>query len=144
MARTTRPIFDGNAAENGTGPRGESQRVDKWLWFARIAKSRSVAQGLIVAGRVRINGVRASKSSATIKLFDALTIIHGGTVCVLRVLSLGKRRGPFDAAKGLYDDITESDPREAARAGAMGLWSNASAGKPDKRERRRLNRVRNR
>jgi ribosome-associated heat shock protein Hsp15 len=135
--------YDGNAAENSSGPSRETQRLDKWLWFARIAKSRSLAQGLIVAGRVRINGVRATKSSATIKLRDALTIVHGGAVRVLRVLSLGERRGPYDEARGLYDDI-KCDPRESEGADATGLSSNASVGKPDKRERRKLNRLRNR
>lgn len=81
-------------------------RLDKWLWFARVAKSRSIAADLIHSGYVRINGVRADAASRALRVGDTLTIALPRAVLVLRVKALGTRRGPAPEARSLYDDLS--------------------------------------
>jgi ribosome-associated heat shock protein Hsp15 len=78
------------------------QRVDKWLWYARIAKSRSLAAKLIEEGCVRVNRQRVVKASSTVKPGDVLTATLFGQVRVLEVLAMGERRGPASKARTLY------------------------------------------
>jgi len=82
-----------------------SHRLDKWLWCARVTKSRTLAQGLIVAGHVRVNRIRASRASHELKPGDVLTIGLIGRVRVLKVVSFAPRRGPPAAARELYEDL---------------------------------------
>lgn len=113
-----------------------SLRADKWLWQARFFKSRSRAAALVAAGHLRINGQRASKAAAPVRLGDTLTFPQGRSVRVVRILALGRRRGPAPEAEGLYADLTpacasgeaaaerqgrpERDARRAARAFKQG------------------------
>lgn len=108
------------------------QRIDKWLWYARIVKSRTLAQKLAVSGRVRVNRERNDSASRLIKPGDTLTIALGETVRILRVLDPGSRRGPAEEARRLYDDLTP--PPEP---GAPPLGDRVGA-RPTKRDRRRL------
>jgi ribosome-associated heat shock protein Hsp15 len=85
------------------------QRVDKWLWFARMTKSRTLAAGLVAAGQVRINRVKVSKPSQEVGAGDILTLVAHGRVQVVRVLGCGKRRGPAQEARLLYQPIETSD-----------------------------------
>lgn len=91
--------------EDKTQPPG-TQRVDKWLWFARIAKSRTLAAQLVADGKVRINRVRTAKPSQTVKVGDVLTVTVRGRVDIFRVLAPGERRGPPVEARGLYEVLT--------------------------------------
>ena len=70
------------------------QRVDRWLWFARMIKSRTQAATLVSAGKVRLNGTRIDKPSRNVKPGDVLTFPLGTQVRVLKVLDAGTRRGP--------------------------------------------------
>jgi ribosome-associated heat shock protein Hsp15 len=83
-----------------------TQRIDKWLWFARIIKSRTLAADLVVEGKVRVNRVRATKPSQTVRPGDVLTVTLRGRVDILRVLAPGERRGPPDEARRLYEVLT--------------------------------------
>jgi ribosome-associated heat shock protein Hsp15 len=83
-----------------------TQRIDKWLWFARIIKSRTQAADLVVEGKVRINRVKASKPSQTVRAGDVLTLALRGRVDILRVLAPGERRGPPDEARRLYEVLS--------------------------------------
>ncbi len=83
-----------------------SQRIDKWLFFARIVKSRSLAAKLVAAGRVRVNGTKRQQTAAGVKAGDVLTITLEGRILVLRVLDPGARRGPADEARALYEDLS--------------------------------------
>lgn len=81
-----------------------SQRVDKWLWQARVVKTRSLAAEIVEAGKVRRNRERLTKSSDHVKIGDVLTITLPSRVTVLRVKAHAERRGgPADAAK-LFED----------------------------------------
>jgi ribosome-associated heat shock protein Hsp15 len=81
------------------------QRLDRWLWFSRLIKSRTQAAELVAQGKVRINRVRAGKPSQTVKPGDVLTIAGYGKIRIVRVLSVGHRRGPPQEAQGLYEAL---------------------------------------
>ena len=86
------------------------RRIDKWLWFARFAKTRSVAKELIVAGRVRINRDKIDSPSRAVRVGDVLTLALRSGVRVLRVEHLGERRGPAAEARLLYRDMPDRTP----------------------------------
>jgi ribosome-associated heat shock protein Hsp15 len=78
------------------------QRLDKWLWIARVVKSREAAAGLVEAGHVRINGQKTLKPGHAVKAGDVLTIVLNARVRVLHVEGLGERRGGAREARTLY------------------------------------------
>jgi ribosome-associated heat shock protein Hsp15 len=85
----------------------ERQRLDKWLWHARVVKARSSAAMLVQAGHVRINGVRETAPGHTVKVGDVLTIGLDRTVRLLRVVGFAERRGDASAARVLYADLQQ-------------------------------------
>lgn len=84
------------------------QRLDKWLWCARVAKTRAACARLVEAGTFRINRQPTDKPHARVRPGDVLTFALGerGEVRVWRVLALGARRGPAAEARGLYEDLS--------------------------------------
>lgn len=114
-----------------------SQRVDRWLWFARVVKSRTLAAGLITDGRVRINTVKAEKSSQSVKPGDVLTLTVGPRLRILKVQAIGHRRGPATEAQGLYVDLTPPPPPREDTPIVSSLGEREpGAGRPTKRDRR--------
>jgi len=85
----------------------ERQRLDKWLWHARVVKARTSAAALVEAGHVRINGVREIAPGHGVKVGDALTIGLDRSVRILKVVGFAERRGDAAAARVLYDDLQE-------------------------------------
>ena len=81
------------------------QRLDKWLWFARVVKSRTLAARLVVDGHVRVNGKRVDVPACPVETGDVLTIALERQVRVLRIREPGERRGPFVEASRLYEDL---------------------------------------
>ena len=84
----------------------DSLRLDKFLWFARIVKTRSAAQTLAEDGRIRLDGRVIDRSHAPVRVGDVLSFAHRGEVRVLRVESLPVRRGPPAEARALYSELT--------------------------------------
>ncbi|WP_203073015.1 RNA-binding S4 domain-containing protein [Falsiroseomonas ponticola] len=84
------------------------QRLDLWLWCARLAKTRAECARQVSGGSVRINRLPTDKPHAKLRVGDVLTLALGGRVRVWRVLALAERRGPASEARGLYEDL--SDP----------------------------------
>ncbi len=124
-------------------PGPDRQRIDKWLFFARVVKSRSLAAKLAVAGRVRINRDKASQASDLVKPGDVLTITLDRRILVYKVVDAGKRRGPADEARTLYEDMSPPPaPKGEAPANAMPPLRNAGSGRPTKRERRETDKLR--
>jgi ribosome-associated heat shock protein Hsp15 len=78
------------------------QRLDKWLWIARIVRTRGSAAALVETGHVRINGQKTLKPGHAVRPGDVLTIVLDSRVRVLRVEGLAERRGPAASAVGLY------------------------------------------
>lgn len=120
---------------------GSRQRIDKWLFFARMAKSRSLAQVYVQNGSVRVNGGRVSQPSYGIKAGDRIELSLERRDMILVVRSLGERRGPFEEAKLLYEDLTPP-PDETKR---LTLFEQAlrapGSGRPTKRDRRAIDRL---
>ena len=85
----------------------QSQRLDRWLFFARIFKSRSLAQAAIEQGRVWVDGKTALKPSDTVKAGDKIVVAHGPAHRWLTVLAPGDRRGPAPEAATLYREDRE-------------------------------------
>lgn len=127
---------------NGGGP--GTQRLDRWLWFARLVKSRTLAGALVAAGKIRVNAVRTVKPSHAIRAGDVLTAAIHTRVRVLKITGLGARRGPALEARGLYEDLA---PAIAARGGSGAIAAPVSgerlrgSGRPTKRERREMDRM---
>lgn len=84
----------------------EALRLDKWLWFARLAKSRSIAQELCESRHIRLNGRVVERSSTPVKPGQVLTIPLGERIKVVRVNVLPERRGPFVEASRAYTELT--------------------------------------
>ncbi|MHB9881170.1 RNA-binding S4 domain-containing protein [Pacificimonas sp. ICDLI1SI03] len=83
------------------------QRVDKFLWFSRLTKTRSEAQKLAESRRLRIDGRVVTRASATVRIGSVLAFTRAGAVRIVRVEALAERRGPFAMARSLYSDLTE-------------------------------------
>lgn len=77
-------------------------RLDKWLWHARIVRTRADAQALIAAGHVRLNGARVTAPAHGLRADDVLTIALDARVRLVRVLGFAERRGDADTARQLY------------------------------------------
>ena len=119
----------------------DRQRIDKWLWHARVVRTRSAAAALSDSGLVRINGVRVDSSSRPVRPGDAVTIALDRTVRILKVIGFAERRGSADMARILYEDLTPppEPPQEPAAGGR-----DEGAGRPTKRERREIDRLQGR
>lgn len=115
----------------------DRQRIDKWLWHARIVRTRSAAASLADGGQVRINGVRVDAASRRVAPGDVVTVTLD-RVRVLKIIAFSERRGSADATKGLYEDL---DPRPVARPGAAVATRDRGSGRPTKSERRAIDRL---
>ncbi|HMN71180.1 MAG TPA: RNA-binding S4 domain-containing protein [Rhodoblastus sp.] len=87
----------------------DRQRIDKWLWFARMARTRTAAAQLVADGHVRLNGQRITQAAKALRPGDVLTVALQRDVRLLRVLATGARRGPYEEARLLYEDLAASD-----------------------------------
>ncbi len=87
----------------------DKQRLDKWLWFARVVKTRTLAAKLILDGHVRVNAQRIETPAKAVGLGDVLTVALEGRVAVLRIVGIGTRRGPFNEARLLFEDLNAGD-----------------------------------
>ena len=113
------------------------QRIDKWLFFARVVKSRTLAAKLVQGGQIRVNREKIEQAAYPVSVGDVLTIALDRQVLVYRILAPGTRRGPYAEARTLYEDLTEPKPKEEAVA-----EREPGAGRPTKRDRRRLDALR--
>jgi ribosome-associated heat shock protein Hsp15 len=87
------------------GGQQDTIRLDKWLWFARIVKTRVIAQELATSGHVRINGQRVTSASRAVRVGDVLTVALPTRVRVLKVLDTAERRGPAADTLHLYEEL---------------------------------------
>ena len=108
-------------------------RLDKWLFHARFAKSRTLAASLITGQGVRVNGLRVAKPAHMVVPGDVLTFATGPRVRVVRVLAPGTRRGPAPEAQALYDDLSPPPPPPD-----LSRPEPVAGGRPSARDRRRF------
>jgi ribosome-associated heat shock protein Hsp15 len=120
-------------------------RVDKWLWAARLVKTRALASEAIRGGRVHVNGA-AVKPSRELKPGDRLEISLGqGITKTVDVMALAERRGPAAEAALLYEETPESRQQRERASAERRLAAPPSLGsRPSKRDRRRFDRARGR
>ena len=113
-------------------------RLDKWLWFARFFKSRSLASELCQSGKVRIEGKGVRKSHHKVRVGDILTFPQGRHIRVVKVLAIGTRRGPASEARLLYEDLQPPAPANRLPSGTPPPVARRERGlgRPTKRERR--------
>ena len=83
----------------------DRQRLDKWLWHARVVKARTSAAALVEKGHVRINGTREKSPGHAVKLGDVVTVGLDNSVRVLKVVGFAERRGDAAAARVLFEDL---------------------------------------
>ena len=91
-------------SRDSASPAPTSRRLDQWLWFARLVKSRSRASRLCAAGAVAVNGSAVKKGNHAVRVGDAIELPQGPFRCTVRVLALGMRRGPAAEARLLYEE----------------------------------------
>ena len=88
----------------------ETLRLDKFLWFARIVKTRALAQAMAEAGRLRVAGRVVDRAHAPVRVGDVLAFAQRGEVRVIRILALPLRRGPPAEARALYESVEAAAP----------------------------------
>jgi ribosome-associated heat shock protein Hsp15 len=115
-------------------------RLDKWLWFARFYKTRTLAASVVAGGAVRINGTPASKRSTMITVGDVLTFAKDDHIRVIRIEACGTRRGPAPEAQALYTDMAPPQPRDKTFTPENPAYD--GKGRPTKRDRRQMDQSR--
>jgi ribosome-associated heat shock protein Hsp15 len=113
----------------------DRQRIDKWLWHARVVRTRSAAAALAASGHVRLNGTRVDAPSKAVKAGDVVTIALDARVRVLKVTGFALRRGGADQGRALYEDMAPPQPAAAPIA-----RRDPGSGRPTKQERRAIER----
>ncbi|HTJ58267.1 MAG TPA: RNA-binding S4 domain-containing protein [Devosiaceae bacterium] len=116
------------------------QRLDKWLFFSRAVKSRTLAQKLIEAGLVRVNSERTLDSDHKVGAGDVLTMTLHQRLQVWRILEPGIRRGPAPEAALLYEDLSPPPLPRPDEPAPIALRA-PGTGRPTKKERRETDRL---
>lgn len=121
-----------------------SQRVDKWLWYTRLFKSRSLAAKFVETGKIRVRTgeerTKLSKPSQTVRVGDILTFPYGDHIKIVKVREPGKRRGPAPEARLLYEDLSPPRPTPIEAASNDSPSREKGEGRPTKKDRRALDR----
>ncbi|HBF29385.1 RNA-binding S4 domain-containing protein [Rhizobium sp.] len=120
---------------------GAPQRIDKWLFFARMSKSRTLAQTLISSGHIAINGQKAKQPSTSVRAGDRVEIKQHNRDIVLIVRKPGERRGPYEEARLLYEDISPPPDPGDQFTNPTAARREPGSGRPTKRDRRLLDRL---
>lgn len=123
----------------------QTQRIDKWLWYARFFKTRSLASKFVSAGHIRLSRKdndsdtqRVDKPRTTVQPGNILTFMYGNRVRIIHVLECGKRRGPASEAQTLYQDCSPPPPpKEEKQTNGIPL-RDSGAGRPTKKDRRAM------
>ena len=119
----------------------EKIRLDTWLWYARLYKSRSLSSKAILSGKLRVNSNKIIKPASKVKINDVLTINHLNMVRIIQVQSLAIRRGPASEAQKLYKDLS-GDASEASNIKHVSEKAEKDTNKrPTKKDRRILNKI---
>ena len=114
------------------------ERLDKFLFFARAIKSRTLAQKIIETGAIRVNSEKTDRSDHKVGAGDVLTMALHGRIIIWRIIDPGTRRGPASEAQGLYEDLSPAPlPREdRSPYDAAIAPRDEGAGRPTKKQRR--------
>lgn len=140
---------DAESAETPGGSVATSQRLDKWLWCARVVKTRTQAAALVTGGKIRINRVKTDKPAHAVKVGDVITASVGPRVRILAVKAIGDRRGSAEIARHLFDDLTapaisertNGDGTPNSKVNGPAGHRESGSGRPTKRDRRLIDRL---
>jgi ribosome-associated heat shock protein Hsp15 len=116
----------------------DRQRIDKWLWHARVVRTRGAAAALAASGHVRLNGARVAAPAKPVKAGDVVTVALDARVRVLKVAGFAVRRGAADAGRALYEDLSPAEPAPVAEPPAA--RRERGSGRPTKQDRRAIER----
>ena len=123
----------------------DRQRIDKWLWHARVVRTRQAAAELATSGHVRVNALRVDAASRAVRPGDVVTVALDNAVRVLKVVGFAERRGSAADARVLCEEILSPDsgsrsapPAPSAPPAAI---RERGTGRPTKRERRAIGRL---
>ena len=119
----------------------DRQRIDKWLWHARVVRTRTSAAALVEEGHVRLNGERVTAPSRPVKVKDVVTVALDRVVRVMKVTGFAERRGDADAARLLFEDLTPKPDPAASPAEPVTAGRDPGSGRPTKQERRAIDRL---
>ena len=117
------------------------QRLDRWLFFSRAVKSRTLAQKLIETGAIRVNSERTIRTDRPVGAGDVLTMTIHERLLVYKILDPGERRGPAPEAQALYEDLSPP-PLPRAEEPVPFIARDPGTGRPTKRDRRDTDRLR--
>jgi ribosome-associated heat shock protein Hsp15 len=148
MRKPTEDRDESDADGEESGAAG-NQRLDKWLWFARLVKSRTLAATLVGDGKIRVNRERITKPAHGIRPGDVITAAIHRSVRIVKVIAIGARRGPASEAQTLYEELGPDGrpvPPPAKRppadmtdaATALPPERPRGMGRPTKRDRRQI------
>jgi ribosome-associated heat shock protein Hsp15 len=84
----------------------DRQRIDRWLWHARLVRTRDSAAALAGSGYVRVNGTRINAPGRMVRTGDVVTVALDRSVRVLKIRGFSERRGPAGSGEALYEDLT--------------------------------------
>lgn len=118
----------------------EGLRADKWLWYARFFKTRTLASRVCAAGQLRVGGSVVSKAHSKLKVGDILTFPQGRHIRVVKIIALATRRGPAIEARELYEDLKPPAPANRLPR-AQSIGRSPGAGRPTKKDRRVLDKL---
>jgi ribosome-associated heat shock protein Hsp15 len=118
--------------------RDDRQRIDKWLWHARLVRTRSAAAALAASGHVRLNGARIAAPAKPVKAGDVVTIALDARVRILKVTGFALRRGAAEAGRALYEDLAPAEPAPAEERAALAGAREPGSGRPTKQDRRAI------
>jgi ribosome-associated heat shock protein Hsp15 len=121
----------------------DRQRIDKWLWHARVVRTRSAAAALAASGHVRVNGQRIDMPSRALRLGDVVTVALDRSVRVLKVAGFAERRGAAETVVMLAQDLSEPAGAAPVRPDTVPAPAREpGTGRPTKRDRRAIDRLR--
>lgn len=114
-----------------------SQRLDKWLWHARVTKTRSLAQKLIASGKIRIDSTKTTSASQKVKFGQVLTITLPREIKILEIIAFAEKRGPYSQACLLYTDLSPPKPDHTDKTKDAELPKGmVASGRPSKHDRK--------
>ena len=116
-------------------------RLDIYLYYIRIFKSRSIATKFVLTNRLRISGQVTQKPHKMISVGDVLTITINDNIKILKVLDIPSRRGPYSESLNFYEDITPIEIIPKKKSSNIDIKFVERVGRPTKRERRQTDRL---
>ncbi len=115
------------------------QRLDKWIWHARFAKTRTTAQKLVTGGKVRVDSEKITNPSRPVGPGNVLTLTMPRQIRIIEIITTAERRGPFEQARMLYNDL--SPPEEKSTASKRPQTEDDAigrSGRPTKHQRKKI------